>query len=177
MSTQSRTQLVLGILLIAVGAWLLAQGSVPSLVEFSERLFRWPYTLMWIGGLILFLGLLGGQPGAAVPATIVAGIGVIFYVNDRYAGGQAAWSYMWTLIPGLIGLGSILAGLLGETPRQNFRHGLNLIVISAIAFLIFASIFGGLSLLGNYGPAILMIAVGLWLLGRGFWRSFSRRGE
>ncbi len=175
---QNRSQLILGVLLILAGAWFLARQSIPSLTEWSEQFFRWPYTLMWIGGFILLLGLLTSNPGAAVPATIVAGIGVIFYINDRYAGGQSAWAYTWTLIPGFVGLGSILAALLGDSPRQNLRHGLNLVVISVVAFLVLGSIFQGLTFLPKeYGPAILLIALGLWFIGRGLWRSFSRRGD
>ncbi len=82
---------------------------------------------------------------------------------------------MWTLIPGFIGLGSIAAGLLGDNPRQNFKSGFNALVFSAVFFLIFASIFGGLELLGAYGPAILLIALGLWLLGRAVWKSISQK--
>ena len=48
---------------------------------------------------------------------------------------------MWTLIFGFIGVGNILAGLLGDDLRHNFGHGVNLIVISAVLFLIFAMIF------------------------------------
>lgn len=176
MSKRGRTQLILGLILILLGVWFIVERSVSSVAAFAGEFFRWPYTLIWIGALILFLGLLSGNPGAAVPAFIVAGIGGIFYYNDTYAGGQAAWSYMWTLIPGFIGLGSIVAGLLGDNPRHNIRSGFNALVFSAAAFLIFASIFGGLDLLGKYGPAILLIALGVWLLVRSLWRSFSRRG-
>lgn len=176
MSKRGRSQLILGLILILLGVWFIVERSVPSLAAFAAEFFRWPYTLIWIGALILFLGLLSGNPGAAVPAFIVAGIGGIFYYNDTYAGGQSAWAYMWTLIPGFIGLGSIVAGLLGDNPRHNIRSGFNALAFSAAAFLIFASIFGGLDLLGKYGPAILLIALGLWLLVRSLWRSFSRRG-
>jgi hypothetical protein len=174
MSKQGRSQLVLGIILILLGAWFLAERTVPSLAGIADKLFQWPFTLVWIGALILVVGMLTGNPGAAVPAAIVAGIGGIFYYNETYAS-QAAWSYMWTLIPGFIGIGSILAGLLGDNPRQNIVHGLNSLVFSAVAFLIFASVFGGLNLLGSYGPAILLIGLGVWLLGRGLWKSFFRK--
>jgi hypothetical protein len=174
MKKQGRSQLVLGIILILLGAWFVAQRAVPSLAEFADKFFEWPFTLMWIGAFILIVGMLTGNPGAAVPAAIVAGIGGILYYNDTYAAqGQAAWSYMWTLIPGFVGVGSIIAGILGDNPRQNISHGLNSLVFSALAFLIFASIFGGLSLLGNYGPAILLICLGVYLLGRSIWKSYS----
>lgn len=174
MSKRSRSQLVLGIILVLLGAWIILGKAVPSLTDLADRIFEWPFTLMWVGALILVIGMLTGSPGMAVPAAIVAGIGGIFYYNDTYAT-QAAWSYMWTLIPGFIGVGSIIAGLLGDNPRQNLKNGLNSLVISAVLFLIFASLFGGLTLLGNYGPAILLIALGVWLLGRSLWKSFARK--
>ena len=176
MSKQSRSQLILGIILVLVGAWFFAKQSVPSLAEFADQYFEWPYTLMWIGALILFIGLLSGNPGAAIPAIIVAGIGGIFYYNDAYGGGQEDWAFMWALIPGFVGAGSIVAGLLGDNARQNLKHGFNMLVISAVLFLVFASIFGGLDMLGEYGPAILLIGLGLWLLLRSLWKSFAGRG-
>src|SRR3972149_2794469 len=124
MTRQSRSQLALGAILVLIGVWFLIQRTVPSLAEFTDKFFEWPYTLMWIGAFILVIGMLTGNPGMAVPAVIVAGIGGIFYYNDTYAT-QAAWSYMWTLIPGFVGIGSVLAGLLGDNPRQNIPHGLN----------------------------------------------------
>lgn len=175
MSKQSRSQLVLGIILILAGVWFFAEKTIPSLADFADQYFQWPFTLMWIGALILLIGLLAGNPGMAIPASIVAGVGAIFYYNDAYAGGQAAWSYMWTLIPGFVGVGSIIAGVLGDNPRHNLRHGLNSLVFSAVMFLIFASVFGDFRLLGNYGPAILLIGLGLWLFIRSLWKSFSRK--
>ena len=52
--------------------------------------------------------------------------------------------------------------------RHQARSGLNLIVTSALLFVIFAAIFGHLSILGAYGPAVLLILVGVWFLARGF---------
>jgi uncharacterized membrane protein len=81
---------------------------------------------------------------------------------------------MWTLIPGFVGVGTILAGLLGEHTRHNIARGLNLLVVSAVMFLIFGAIFGGLSILGPNGPAILLIVLGLYILLRGFLKNTNR---
>ena len=80
---------------------------------------------------------------------------------------------MWALIPGFVGVGTILAGLLGEHTRRNLAHGLNLIVISTVLFLIFGTLFGGLSILGDYGVAVILILLGLYILLRGFLRGGS----
>ena len=176
MSRQGRSQLILGLILILVGAWFIIQRTVPSLSYFTDKFFVWPFTMFWIGALILVIGMLTGNPGMAVPAAIVAGIGGIFYYNETFAS-QSAWAYMWALIPGFVGVGSVLAGLLGDNPRQNISNGLNTIVVSALLFLVFASIFGGLKVLGSYGPAIVLIGLGVYLLGRSVWKSFSRKED
>jgi peptidoglycan/LPS O-acetylase OafA/YrhL len=106
----------------------------------------------------------------SIPAAIVAGIGGILYyqnANDDFA----SWSYMWTLIPGFVGVGTILAGLLGEHTRSNLARGLNLIGISAVMFLVFATLFGGVGILGPNGAAIALIVLGVYILLRGFLRN------
>lgn len=170
---QSRTNLALGIILLAVGGWLLAARQVPALQDLMEN-FTWPMWTIGAGLLILLIGLLTGAPGMAVPASIVAGIGGILYYQNA-TGNFNSWSYMWTLIPGFVGVGSILAGLLGENTRRNLGSGLRLIVTSAVLFLIFASFFGGISILGEYGLPIVLILLGLYVLARGFMR--GNRGE
>jgi len=124
--------------------------------------------------LILLIGLIIGSPGMAVPASIVAGIGGILYYQNA-TNNWGSWAYMWALIPGFVGVGTMLAGLLGENTRQNLGHGLNLVVTSAVLFLVFATFFGGLSLLGNYGPAILLILLGVYIIARGLMRNRARQ--
>ncbi|HEU0295339.1 MAG TPA: hypothetical protein VFR47_21545 [Anaerolineales bacterium] len=168
---QNRTNLVIGLLLIVLGGWLIATRQVPELQAWLEENFRWPMYTIGAGVLILLIGLLTGNPGMAVPASIVAGIGGILYyqeLNNAYE----TWSYMWTLIPGFVGVGEILTGLLGDNTRHNLSRGLRKIVTSAVLFLVFATIFGGLELLGTYGAPIMIILLGLYILARGF----TRRG-
>jgi peptidoglycan/LPS O-acetylase OafA/YrhL len=117
--------------------------------------------------------LFTNAPGMAVPASIIAGIGGILYYQNRTSD-FASWSYMWTLIPGFVGVGSILAGLLGENTRRNLGHGLRLLVTSAVLFLIFATFFGGLSILGDYGLPVVLILLGVYVLARGFMRGGRR---
>jgi hypothetical protein len=165
---QNRTNLALGLILLLLGGWLLVTQQVPALREFAENMTGATWTIA-AGALVLLIGLLTGAPGMAVPASIVAGIGGILYYQEQ-TNNFASWSYMWTLIPGFVGVGSILAGLLGENTRRSIAHGLRLIVTSAVLFLIFATFFGGLSILGDYGLPILLILLGLYVLARGFVR-------
>jgi peptidoglycan/LPS O-acetylase OafA/YrhL len=167
---QNRSSLALGLILLAIGGWLLAERQMPALQKWMDQYnLTWPMWTIGAGILILFIGLLTNSPGMAVPACIVAGIGGILYYQNQTEN-FASWSYMWTLIPGFVGIGSILAGLLGENTRRSIGHGLRLIVTSAVLFLIFATFFGGLSILGEYGLPIVLILLGLYILARGFMR-------
>ena len=173
MRKQGRTQLALGVILILLGAWFIAQRTFPEVAALAERFSDWPFTVIGVGVLLLLLGLILGAPGLAVPAAIVSGIGGILYYQDL-TGNWESWSYMWTLIPGFVGVGVLLQGLLGENTRHNLQHGLNLMVVSAVLFLVFSAFLGGWDLLGNFGPAILLILLGLWVLGSGLYRSIRK---
>jgi len=170
---QNRTSLVLGILLIAVGGWMILTNQVPAIQDWIEGHSTGAVYTIGAGLLILLIGLLTNAPGMAIPASIVAGVGGILYYQDMQKD-YSSWSYMWALIPGFVGVGTILAGLLGENTRRSLARGLRLIVISVVMFLVFGTLFGGLSILGSYGTPILIILLGLFILARGFMR---RDGE
>lgn len=165
---QNRSNLFLGILMIAIGVWLVATRQVPSLQQFTENMTGAMWTIA-AGVLILAIGLITGAPGMAVPASIVAGVGGILLYQDQ-VGDYASWSYMWTLIPGFIGIGTILEGLLGENTSRNLGSGLRLLVVSAVLFLVFATFLGNITFLGDYGAAIILILLGLFILARGIMR-------
>ncbi|HXF84220.1 MAG TPA: hypothetical protein VNK49_02430 [Anaerolineales bacterium] len=166
---KNRTNLALGIILILIGAWMIATRQVPALQNIVENMTGATWTIA-AGVLILLIGLLTGAAGMAVPASIVAGIGGILYYQDQ-VGDYSSWSYMWTLIPGFVGVGAMLAGLLGEDTRRNLARGLRLVVISAVLFLVFATFFGDLSILGTYGLPTILILLGIYILSRGLIRS------
>ena len=171
MNTSSRNNLALGLILLLLGIWFLAVRLVPSLDAWMGDWFDWPFIIIGVGVLLLIIGLLTGAHGMAVPAAIVGGIGCLLAWQNA-TGNWGSWAYAWTLIPGFVGVGVILAGVLGKTPRQSLREGGNLIVISLVLFLIFASFLGERSYLGNYWP-VLLILLGLWLVVRPLLR---RRG-
>jgi peptidoglycan/LPS O-acetylase OafA/YrhL len=170
---RNRGQLALGIILILLGVLFFAQRQYPVVAQWMNFYMQWPLNIVAAGALILVIGLLLGVPSMAIPAAIVAGIGGILYFQVK-AEDMQSWEYMWTLIPGFIGIGMILAGLLARNLHQA-RSGVNLMVISAVLFIIFAAFFGRLNLLGAYGPAILLVVLGLWVLIRGFLRGGNRR--
>jgi hypothetical protein len=173
MQKRNRTQLVLGILLILVAAWMIAARINPTLARYlTLPAFVWPMWVILAGAVLLVIGLLTGAPGMAIPACIVAGIGGILYYQNA-TGNWESWAYMWTLIPGFVGLGSILAGLLGENFKVSVRTGLNSIIVSALLFAVFGTFFHAWTIFGVYStyvPIALLFLGGLWLILRGFWR-------
>jgi hypothetical protein len=176
---KSRGQLVLGFILILLGVLFIAQKQSPAVAQWMDMYMEWPLNIVAAGVLMLIVGLLLGAPGMAVPAAVVIGVGGILYYQQM-TGDEETWSYMWTLLPGSAGVGIMLAGLFSRDMPQA-RSGLNLIVLSAVLFVVFASYFGKLNLLlgayGAYLPAILLVAVGLWLLLRGLLRNAKNDGS
>ena len=165
MTSQNRTNLVGGIILLLVGLFLLAVQIFPSLGIAINIQFSWPLIVIGVGILLFIFGLLVNAPDMAVPACIVGGIGGLLYYQNA-TGDWASWAYVWTLIPGFVGVGVIVAGLIKGELRQGLRDGGTLIIISLIMFAIFASFLGGMSFLGDYWP-LLLILLGGWLLIRG----------
>jgi hypothetical protein len=155
-----KSSIVAGLVLILIGVLIFAAQAVPGLTQWLE----WPLYIVGIGAGLLIIGLLTRAPGMAVPACIVAGIGGLLYyqnVTDDWA----SWSYAWALIPGFVGVGIIVAGLLEGKLRKPLREGGQLILVSLVMFLAFGSFFGliGLGPLGQYWP-VLLIALGVLIL-------------
>lgn len=173
MEKRNRTQLVLGVILILVAGWLIATRVNPALAKvFQLPPFEWPMWVVFAGAVLLIIGLLVGAPDMAVPACIVAGIGGILYYQNA-TNNWESWAYMWTLIPGFVGIGSILAGLLGHNFRKSVRDGLNSLVVSVILFAIFGTFFHAWTIFGIYSmyvPIALLFLAGIWLIVRALLR-------
>ncbi|MBN1266227.1 MAG: hypothetical protein JXA25_12085 [Anaerolineales bacterium] len=162
-----QSNLVAGILLILIGGLFLAGKLVPGLAKWLAIDMTWPLIVVGVGVLLLFLGLLTNAPGMAVPACVVGGIGGLLYYQNL-TGDWDSWSYAWALIPGFVGVGILLSGLLGEG-KKPVREGLNLITISLVMFAVFGSFFGALGMVGDYWP-VLLIALGVFVMIRSFLR-------
>jgi len=165
MDSQRRSSLAGGLVLVLLGALFLAVQWVPGL----QLWVSWPLIIIGIGVLLLIVGLLTGVPAMAMPACIVGGIGGLLYWQNA-TGNWESWAYAWTLIPGFVGVGMVLSGLLGGDTRQTVRGGAWLILISLVLFAVFASFFGALGLVGSYWP-VLLIVLGLLVLAQSLFRS------
>jgi hypothetical protein len=164
----NRTQLALGVALLIFGGWLIAVRTMPDFAKLVEQFTTGSLAVVGAGAIIFLLGLILGSPGLSVPAAIVAGIGGILWYQETYSD-PASWSYMWALIPGFVGVGNILSGILGGGSGQ-VKSGLNLIMTSAVLFVIFAALFGRLDILGAYTPSIVLVGAGLWFIVRSFFK-------
>jgi hypothetical protein len=160
MNRGRRSSLATGLVLILVGALVFVAQLVPG----WDAWFAWPLYIVSIGVVLLVIGLLTRVPALAIPACIVGGIGGLLYYQNA-TGNWESWSYAWALIPGFVGVGIIVAGLLSGEFRKPLREGGQLILVSLVMFLAFGSFFGliGLGPLGQYWP-VLLIALGVLIL-------------
>ena len=169
-----RSNIAIGIVMLIIGVVFLVIQLVPSINEWYEENveFSWPVIIISVGLLLFVMGLFFRAPGMAVPACIVGGIGGILYWQNA-TGNWESWSYAWTLIPGFVGVGVLLSGLLGGDFRKQARGGIELILISLAMFFIFGSIFGDIfeewGLTGQWWP-LVFIFFGIWILLRGIFR-------
>ena len=164
MSKERRSDLVIGIILIIIGGWFLAAqfDVVPGLRDIMNIEYQWPLIIIGVGVFLFFLGLFIRAPGLSVPACIVGGIGGLLYWTNSTENWEA-WSYLWTLIPGFVGVGILLATILGGQDKNGYREGIKLILISVVLLILFMLIFSGQGQFIKYWP-ILIVLAGAWIL-------------
>lgn len=149
-----------GIILILLGLLFLAGEIAPQYFDFWE----WPFAIIGLGLLFLIWAIIAGVGGLAVPASILAGIGGIFYYQNM-TGDWESWSYIWALIPGFVGIGIIIGGIIDQNIKAGITSGLTMILISAMLFFAFGSAFGLDPNITKYWP-VLLIGLGLIALVR-----------
>jgi hypothetical protein len=154
MDPKRRTSIVGGAVLILVGAVLFAAQILPDFMPDFWEIISWPWIIIGIGLFLFTLGAALGEPGLAVPATILGGIGGIL-AYQWYTGDWQSWSYIWTLIPGFVGVGIVLMSLLGGD--ASLKDGGTLVFISFIMLAVFGSFFGAVGMAGKYWPALLIL--------------------
>ncbi|MGA9533925.1 MAG: hypothetical protein WBR18_14490 [Anaerolineales bacterium] len=157
-----RPTMVFGVLLVLAGLFLLAVRLIPGAQEWAASFYSWPLILVGLALAMLILGAVGGAPGIAVPAAVLGGLGGLFYWQQA-TGNWESWAYAWTLMPGFVGVGVILMGLLEGDLSDKLKAGAWLLLISLVMFFIFGSLFGAAPSLGPYWP-LLLIGFGVLLL-------------
>jgi hypothetical protein len=147
-----RAGVVGGIILILLGILFLANEIFPQVFDFWE----WPFIIVALGGVFLIWAALGGVGGLAVPGSILAGIGGILYYQNL-TGDWESWSYIWALIPGFVGVGIILGGIIDGKFKGALSSGLVMILISAMLLFAFGAAFGLDPRITKYWPLLLII--------------------
>ncbi|HEY9122586.1 MAG TPA: hypothetical protein VIM80_06285 [Brevefilum sp.] len=150
-----RASVVSGFFLILLGILFLIREIAPQYFQFWD----WPFIIIGLGLLFIIWAIASGTGGLAVPGSILAGLGGIFYYQNM-TGDWESWTYIWALIPGFVGLGIIISSLIDRNFKQSISAGLILILISAIMLFSFGAAFGLDPEFTKYWPALL-IALGL----------------
>lgn len=175
MSNPKRSNITAGLVLIFIGGILLAFQVIPGLSAWFNFTFSWPMIIILIALGLLVIGLLSGSPDMAIPACIVGGIGGILYFQNARVLTWESWAYLWTLIPGFVGVGTVIAGLI-HWKRKQISDGLESILVSAVLFTIFGSLFG--NILGYFPFKVYLpfalIALGVFLFFRALLRPIKR---
>lgn len=173
MDTQRRSNLVVGFLLLLVGAWFLAGQYFPDLYVFNALTFEWPLLVVGLGLVFFIFAALVRAPGLAIPGAIIAGIGSLLYYQNA-SNDWESWAYAWTLIPGFVGIGILISNFFEGRFIKGIREGLSLMIFSGAMFAIFGAFLGGPEILGDYWP-ILIIALGVWMVAKSLLKPTNAR--
>jgi hypothetical protein len=164
MTQQKAGNLLGGAILIGLGMLFLLFQMIPGLGRLLRIELFWPLIIIAGGAFFLLMALLTRTPPLAIPGCIVGGIGCLLFMQN-VTGYWESWSFVWALIPGFVGVGLILSGLLGDRPAEQLHAGGKLLLISAALFLVFGAFLGPFGFLSNLWP-LLLIGAGLVLLAR-----------
>jgi hypothetical protein len=178
MERKASSSVVWAVVLILLGVVALALQLAPSWQEWFDLGDFWPLIVVGGGVALLAIGALTEHPRLAVPACVLGGIGGLL-AWQVYTADWESWAYVWTLIPGFVGVGLLLAGLLGHEVARSVRSGVRLLVVSAILFAAFTAFFSMLGFVGPYWP-VQLIVVGVLLLawsGMDAWQRYAAPRE
>lgn len=164
-----RNTRALGLLLLAVGAWIL----VARFIHIDLGSWLWPFWVIVPGGLIMALGFRDihrSNEGLVTFGSIVAVTGIILFVQN-ITGQWQSWAYAWALVfPGSIGLGQYLWGkrrgdaVAVRSAEKTIRIAVVLFVVFGIFFEVVLGIGGfRLGATGRIVVPVLLIAAGVAL--------------
>lgn len=179
----SRTiELVAGLLLILIATAVLvgetALGLMSGVGIDDEVLRWWPLLLVALSAFFLLPAFVGRQnrrlrAGMVIPGFLLAGIGsALLYTSLTNRWG--AWGSLWSALPFSFGLGMYAAGWIADAPAFKWI-GSGLAIAGVVAYLVFATAFGGEAF--RVIAAILLLALGLALTIGGLADRLSRKSS
>ena len=148
-----RDSLVWGVILILAGVGILVWQWRP---ELFDGWFSWPWLIIAAGAVFALMSLLTRTGGLMIPAMFGLGVGGILLYQSN-SGDWGSWGYLWTLMPGLAGLGMVIGSLYDREMRPARTGGLIVMLVSAILFVIFSGFFGLDTGLLRFWPVALII--------------------
>ena len=162
--------IALGLVLVVIGAPLF----VGQIADVGIGDIGWPFIIVAIGVVLLFLGLFVNlEQGMVIGGTVVTTVGLVLaYQNGT--GLWSTWAYAWALVgPAASGLGLAIWGVRtgdASATRNGFWGFLGGLALFAVAFLFFEGVIGlsGERLpLADWVLPAAVIAIGVALLARG----------
>ena len=162
--------IVIGLVLVVLGALLF----VGQLTDIGIGDIGWPFFIVAIGAVLLFLGLfVNAEQGMVIGGTVVTTVGLLLAYQNA-TGLWATWAYAWALVgPAASGLGLAIWGIrtgdAGAT-RNGFWGFLGGLALFAVGFLFFEGVIGlsGERLpLAEWVLPAAVVAIGVVLLARG----------
>ena len=169
MKKRKRSGVVGGILLIFFGGFFLMWQAFPELLEnLLGSWFDWPVIIIVVGFIFLLAAVLGQVGGLAIPGCIVGGIGLVLAWQNA-TGNWDSWAYIWALIPGFVGLGLVVASVLGKNNPGERRVGAIMLAISLAVTAFFASMFT-YQLAYDFVWPVVLILLGIFLMGKALFK-------
>ena len=162
--------ITLGVVLVVIGALLF----VGQLADIGIDDIGWPFIIVAVGAVMLFLGLFVSlEQGMVIGGTVVTTVGLVLAYQNT-TGLWATWAYAWALVgPAASGLGMAIWGIRtggGGATRNGLWGFLGGLALFAVGFLFFEGVIG---LSGERLPfadwllPAAVIAIGVVLLARG----------
>lgn len=163
----NRNNLVIGVLLIAVGLMFIGG----QLLDIRIGRFIWPFFILAPGALLLSFAfsekVTNGEP-LAVFGSMTTTLGLLLFYQS-VTGHWASWAYAWALLaPTSIGAGLWLYGARKDRPDL-ISSGKTVVTVGMIIFLVGAVFFEmllGISRFGSILIPVVLILLGGFLLFR-----------
>jgi hypothetical protein len=162
-----RSRIAWGLILILLGAGFLVYQLFPDVFAGLS----WPWLLLAVGGIFVVMSLLTRTGGTLIPGLVLLGVGGILLYQTS-TGNWASWSYLWPLMPGLVGLGLLLGSVIDPEMRPARGVGIVMLAASLALGAIFAGLFGLSPQILRFWP-VLLIVVGAIV----FFRAMRPRHE
>jgi|GEM_PF-1585444 len=150
-----------------IGALWIVQGILMTGVMWLVHLLMpatiaWTWMVIGLGIMFILTALLTGIGALAIPGTIIGGLGILLHWQNL-TGLWTSWAYTWTLVPIFVGVGLVIANLLGTGSSTVRKVGLRMTAWGVVTLLILTFAFAFGELFARLWP-ILLIVAGLWIV-------------